>query len=192
MILTTGAGTSVTLVLAELVLPAASVAVTEMVSAPVLSVSLQLKLEPLSCASEPLQETLAIPEPVSVADPETGVCVEYAFPEDGEVMATVGGVLSSLTSSEVVAVLPARSVAGCDCTLLSPSVLTVIGEGQLEIPLTLSLHWKLTVTFELFQPAPFGAGLGVAVTVGGLRSMLTAAVVVALCPDWSTAVPVTT
>ena len=71
--LTTGAGTSVTLVLADAELPAASVAVTEMVSAPVVSDALQVNPEPVSCAAAPLQETLATPDAVSLAVPDTGV-----------------------------------------------------------------------------------------------------------------------
>jgi hypothetical protein len=182
VMLTTGAGTSVTLVLADAELPAASVAVTEIVPTPVLSEVLQVNPEPLSCAAAPLHETLATPEAVSLAVPETGVCVEYTFPDEGEVIATVGGVLSSLTRSEVVAVLPARSVAAWDCTVVPPSLLTGTGAGQLATPLRLSLHWKLTVRLELFQPALFGAGVRVGVIVGGLRSMFTLADAVAVCP----------
>ena len=69
---------------------------------------------------------------------------------------------------------------------------TGTGAGQLATPLRLSLHWKLTVRLELFQPAAFGAGLRTGVIVGGLRSIFRVADAVAVCPLWSTAVPVTT
>src|ERR1051325_1225881 len=42
------------------------------------------------------------------------------------------------------------------------------------MPLSASLQLKLMVTAELFQPAAFGAGLTVAVIVGGVRSTMSA------------------
>jgi hypothetical protein len=73
VMLTTGAGTSVTLLVADAELPATSVAVMEIVSAPVVSAVLQVNPEPPSCEAAPLHETLATPEAVSVAVPETRV-----------------------------------------------------------------------------------------------------------------------
>ena len=79
----------------------------------------------------------------------------------------VGGVLSRLTVTDVVALFPALSVTVPDTTWFAPSFVTKIGDGQNATPLVLSEHVKLTVTLELFQPAAFGAGLMVAEMDGG-------------------------
>jgi len=50
---------------------------------------------------------------------------------------------------------------------LLPSAVTAIGEVQETIPSIGSEHVKLTVTFELFQPAGFGKGKIAEVIVGG-------------------------
>jgi hypothetical protein len=50
---------------------------------------------------------------------------------------------------------------------------------------------NLTVTAVLFHPAPFGGGDGLAAIVGGVKSMFTVAVTVAVFPATSVAVPVT-
>jgi hypothetical protein len=50
---------------------------------------------------------------------------------------------------------------------------------------------KLTVTTALFHPAPFGGGDGLAAIVGGVESMFTVTVTVALLPATSVAIPVT-
>jgi len=52
-----------------------------------------------------------------------------------------------------------------------------------------SLHVKVTVTLELFQPFAFGAGDEVAEIVGGVLSMLSVMLAVALLPAKSVAVP---
>jgi len=72
---------------------------------------------------------------------------------------------------------------------LAPSVETVIGDGQLATPESESLHAKVTVTLELFQPLAFGAGDGVAVIVGGVLSMFTLTLVLDMLPALSVAVP---
>jgi hypothetical protein len=58
------------------------------------------------------------------------------------------------------------------------------------MPDRLSEQVKLTVTFEAFQPFPFGPGVALAVMLGSVRSMLIpAAVTEELFPALSTAVP---
>jgi hypothetical protein len=74
VIVTTGAGTSVTFTLVEAELPAASIAVAEMVSAPTLRVVAHVNVAPLTWAAAPLQATLATPESASLAVPDTVVC----------------------------------------------------------------------------------------------------------------------
>lgn len=87
---------------------------------------------------------------------------------DGETLAAIaGGVLSMLTFTLVVAVTPALSVAVPCTTWFAPSVATVTGDGQLFTPTFVSEHVNVTVTLEMFQPLALGAGLSVAVTVGG-------------------------
>jgi len=83
-----------------------------------------------------------------------------------------GGVLSRLTVTEVVALFPALSVTVPDTTWCAPSFVSKTGEGQDATPLVLSKQVKLTVTFVLFQPAAFGAGLMVPEIEGGPKSKL--------------------
>ncbi len=49
---------------------------------------------------------------------------------------------------------------------------TVIGEGHVAIPDSVSLQANVTVTFELFQPAALAAGEMLTEIVGGVLSML--------------------
>ena len=60
------------------------------------------------------------------------------------------------------------------------------------MPLVASEQVKLTVTFALFQPAAFGAGVRAGTTPGGVLSILSVTEVLAMLPARSTAVPVTT
>src|SRR6266852_2073043 len=85
----------------------------------------------------------------------------------------VGGVLSILIPLLVAeALLPALSlqVPVEDCP--APSVLRVAAGSQVSMPERLSVPLNVTVTFVLFQPAALGAGEALAVTVGGVLSML--------------------
>jgi hypothetical protein len=72
---------------------------------------------------------------------------------------------------------------------LAPSALTVIGEVQLAMPDSESLHVNVTVTFELSQPFPFGGGDEIAEIVGGVLSMFNLMLVLAVFPALSVAVP---
>src|SRR5437879_1975621 len=69
----------------------------------------------------------------------------------------LGGVLSMFTLADTLAENPARLIAAPVTTWLAPSALSVAGAVQEAIPNIGSEQVKLTVTFELFQPAAFGA-----------------------------------
>ena len=90
-----------------------------------------------------------------------------AFGVGVTVAAMLGGVLSSFTVTDTVAVFPAVSTAVPTTTWPAVSVVTVTGEVQEAIPLVVLEQVKVTVGLDLFQPAAFGAGLTVAVIVGG-------------------------
>lgn len=141
VMVTTGAGISETLDVADAELPAASVATTEIVFAPEPNVAEQLNAEMFSCAARPLHVTEETPDNESLTVPEIVACEEKALdPVAGDTMVTVGGVLSTLTATDAVAEFPAMSVAGCEVTIAVPSLVTGIGGGQLATPLRLSLH----------------------------------------------------
>ena len=80
----------------------------------------------------------------------------------------VGAVLSMLSVTFAVALLPALSVAVPDTICPWPSVLTRREGGQDAMPEPASLHVKPTCTSERFHPAPFAAGVAAAVIVGGV------------------------
>src|SRR5262249_6196826 len=93
-------------------LPATSVAMTLTGLVPGVSVTLQLKLLPVSAAGIPLQETPARPDRPSDAVPLRVICctndlVRFA----GDVRERLVGVRSSFTVTDVVATLPALSIA---------------------------------------------------------------------------------
>src|SRR5437016_14551382 len=133
------------------------------------SITVHVKLAPETAAAEPLHVTVDTPERLSFSLPlrpiET-VLRLIVDPFGGDAIVTVGGVLSSFTATDVLAVLPAISIAVPAMIWLAPSVETVWGEGQFSIPDVESLHVKVTVGFVLFQPAAFGAGETTAVMVG--------------------------
>src|SRR5437660_173540 len=83
----------------------------------------------------------------------------------------MGAVLSILTIATAVAVLPALSVT-VPVTLWPAPSPSVVGAGQEATPESASLQVKLTVTSVLFQPLALGAGLGEALMLGAVLSML--------------------
>jgi hypothetical protein len=103
----------------------------------------------------------------------------------------LGGDNSTFKETWADAVFPAMSFAVPETTLPSPLDDTVTAEGQTAIPDSASVHAKLTVTSVLFHPAPFGAGVALAVMFGGVLSMFTVAVAVAVLPLASFTVPET-
>ncbi len=114
VIVTTGVAmtAAVTLVVAEPTLPARSVACTEIEFVPGVKATLQVKEEPVTVAAIPLQVTVAMPERASLAVPiKVAVGVVSTAPDAGDVIETVGGVLSMLMLAVAVALFPARSVA---------------------------------------------------------------------------------
>src|SRR3989442_4658445 len=93
---------------------------------------------------------------------------------------TAGGVLSIFTAGEVnVAVFPARSASVTVCVTPLPSVVRTSGlDGVVAAsPENLSAAANAIETLPLFQPAPFGKGLGeLKVTVGAVLSIRTVSV----------------
>jgi hypothetical protein len=108
---------------------------------------------------------------------------------EGEAMVTLGGVLSSLMLTDVLATLPALSMAVPETDWLTPSVVTVCGGGQVATPEDESVQLNVTVGLLLFQPAAFGTGDTTAVIAGDVWSTLTVTEVLAVFPATSVAVP---
>src|SRR5947209_6696195 len=83
----------------------------------------------------------------------------------------VGLVVSRLTGTVPVPVLPRASVAVADL-VTTPSVVTlsVAGVGPLVTPDPASVAFQVIVTAPLFHPPAFGAGERVPVTVGPVLS----------------------
>src|SRR3954447_20229748 len=86
----------------------------------------------------------------------------------------VGGLLSSLTVTEPVPRLPAKSSASPLTTLADVSTFTSVSGvsvlGSTPDPASSSLAVKCTVVSALFQSAAFAAGLSVCVTIGAMLS----------------------
>src|SRR5205085_2352442 len=96
---TLGAGAYVSESGELLVFPATSVACTEMEFAPWVSSTEQVKFGPEMAAGEPLQVTVDTPDKLSPSlplRPRAIVLKLIVDPLDGDAIATVGGVLSSL------------------------------------------------------------------------------------------------
>src|SRR5436305_1845100 len=94
----------------------------------------------------------------------------------------MGAVLSRLTVSAVLAVLPAKSVACLVIAWLPPSALTSTGLGHTATPEPASLHENITVTSELFHPAALARGLAVAEMAGGVLSIFNVTLTLAVFP----------
>src|SRR5215467_13718581 len=101
-----------------------------------------------------------------------------------------GGVLSRFTVTLVVPVFPAWSVTLPEMLCPRPSVVTDTGDWQVTMSDALGVQTKFTVTFELFQPAAFGAGVALPVMVGAVFSMFSVTVPVAGFPARSVTVAV--
>jgi hypothetical protein len=148
-----------TLIVAAEELPARSVPTTVIELDTKLSGTVQEKVEPLTAAGAPLQDTPPTPDKASLMVPETetdGVLTDA--PLVGLVILTVGGVRSKFTVALVVAVFEAVSLAVPVITWPAPSVLTVAGEEQLEIGAPPGRQLNVTVTVELFHPLLAGDG----------------------------------
>jgi hypothetical protein len=135
-------------------------------------------------------EQLATPEPESAQAKETVTLLVFhplAFGA-GEIVPTiVGGVVSIFTGIVIGVVFPALSVH-TPVSGVVPSVATTMFGGFALIPESVSAHAKETVTGVLFHPAAFGAGMTVAVPVGGVLSRLTVTLAVAIKPARSVTV----
>lgn len=167
--------------------PAMSVACTAIALGPGTSVRLQVMFDVARVAGTPLQVTDASPESPSLAMPvRASWGVVTIVPGVGTVIAMSGGVLSSLTVKEVLAVLPVLSVTVPEMTRLAASVDATTGGGHVR-GATPPEQVKATVTFVRFQPAAFGAGIGAAEIVSAGEPMITLTLVVALLPATSVA-----
>src|SRR5437016_5873400 len=111
----------------------------------------------------------------------------------GDTVAVMAGaVLSRVMIAETLAVFPAMSVACLVIAWLPPLALTSTRLGQTAAPEPASLHENVTVTSELFQPAALAGGIAVAEIPGGVLSILSATLVLAVFPALSTACPLMT
>jgi hypothetical protein len=115
--------------------------------------------------------------------------IPFAFGAGETVALITGGVSSIFSVIEVLPLKPATSVTVPEAVWFAPSVLTVCGCGQLVTGEADGVHWNVTVTGVLFQPAALAAGAAVAVMLGGAVSRFTTTVAVAVLPAISVAVP---
>ena len=115
-----------------------------------------------------------------------------AFGEgDTEAVTTSGGKVCSVKLAVAVFELPALSVA-VPLMVCRPFVLTTTGAGQVNMPDKASKQVNVTVALAaLTIPPGSGAGVIVAVMVGGVLSMLMLMLVGVLFPATSVAVPLT-
>src|SRR5437867_1828496 len=118
---------------------------------------------------------LITPERASVHTNCTFTAVLFHAAVLGAVRVTlpVGAVLSMLMPPKVPdAEFPAKSVQSeeADWPCRSAESVTAVGLS-VATPETASVQEKVTVTFELFHPAAFGAGVREGMTVGAVLSM---------------------
>jgi hypothetical protein len=181
-----GAGAYVRASAEELEFPATSVACTEMEFGPCVSRTVQVKFEPEIAPGEPLHVTPEAPDKLSLTLPLSPIATVLKLmldPFGGEATVTTGGVLSILTVTEVLALLPALSVAVPLIVWLETSPVIVCGDGQFAIPDVASVQVNVTVTSDLFHPALLGAGDTFAEIKGGLLSTPTISIV-SVPPGW--------
>jgi hypothetical protein len=141
----------------EVLFPATSVAVTGMLFCPLTRPTEQENVPDCIVAACPAHTTLATPEVASDTVPlivSVGLLTVVLF--DGEVMESVGAVLSSftVTETETVALLASVAVPEMVCV---PSLVTDCEEGHCT-GATPPEQTKPTVTLLLFQPELLGAG----------------------------------
>src|SRR4051812_17135162 len=125
--------------------------------------------------------TVSMPDRVSSPSKDTVTSVLFqpkSLAAGVRLLVIVGLVLSRLTVTGSVAVLPALSVAVPVTGWSWPSVVTVWGAVQLAMPDRSpgSAQVKVTTTSALFQPLPFDSGASSCVMVGSLLSMSTVTV----------------
>src|ERR1051325_364235 len=172
-----GGGMVMTEICAEPVAPTAFVATAVIVTGDVCDVRSTVADQVPSAATVAVCPfTLTVAGLMGGTLPGRGTC---AGSETGELSAgaaivTCGVCVSMLKVTVMGLTLPALSVAWRVTLCAAPSAATETSPGQVRMPLSASLQVKLTVTAVLFQPAAFGAGLTVAVIVGGVRSTMSA------------------
>ena len=132
------------------------------------------------------------PESASTASKATVTSALYQpfeLGEDDAEAITVGGVLSRLMVTEVLALLPAASCATPVKTWFAPSAVTAISGGQTAMSESRSRQKKASAASLRIQPAAFGSGELTALMLGGVLSMFTLSAAWAVLPARSTAVP---
>jgi len=105
---------------------------------------------------------------------------------------TESGVNCTLNVTLVDAVFPALSVVEPLNAWPAPAVVTLIGEGQISIPANPSLHANVMTAGAVITPLAPGAGATVAVIVGGVLSIFSVVLALAVCTAASVAVELTT
>jgi hypothetical protein len=119
---------------------------------------------------------------------ETAVTNPFASGSGETAAVTVGGVLSRLTETLVLAVCAEASVTVPLIVWLARSTDTICAAGHCSGG-TPPAHWNETVTSELFHPAALGAGAAVAVIASAVCCTLNVRLVDAVLPALSVAVP---
>ena len=141
----------------EVLFPATSVAVTGMLFGPLTRPTEQENVPVCIVAACPEHTTVATPEVASVTVPLiVSVRLLTVALFAGEVMDSVGAVLSSFTGTETETVEPLASVAVPEMVCI-PSLITNC-EGGHCTGATPPEQTKLTVTSLVFQPDALGAG----------------------------------
>ncbi len=98
------------------------------------------------------------------------------------------GANCTLNVTLVDVVLPALSVADPLKTCPAPAVVTLIGAGHTAMPESPSEQLKVITAGAVTTPLAPGAGATVAVIAGGVLSMFSVVLVLAVCPAASVAV----
>jgi hypothetical protein len=157
----------VAVIVALVVFPAASLAVTMNKLVPTSAGGLQRNVDDSRTADWPLHEIDATPDIGSVALPVISIGDVNAPPPVGDVILRSGGVRSRFSTGLVtVAELPDLSVAESVILCPAPSVEIVWSLGQLAMPDPVSVQVKCTVIGTFSQPFAFGAGVNATVIVG--------------------------
>jgi|SRR5689334_8297757 len=128
---------------------------------------------------------------VKVTVAETAVTNPFASGAGETAAVTTGGVLSSLIVRLALAVCAEASVTVPLTLWFAPSTLIVCGAGHCSGG-TPPEHRNETVTSELFHPAAFGGGAGLALIANGESCTLSVTLVEAVFPALSVAVPLNT
>src|SRR5258708_24548016 len=122
----------------------------------------------------------------------TSLLFQPAALDAGLTLARIASGASCTVSVRLVeAVFPATSVAVPLKTWPVPTIVRLTGCGQLAIPESASVQLNVMVAGAVTMPLASAAGVTVAVMIGGVSSMLTVRLVLAVCAEASVTVPFT-